>query len=145
MMTFFLGILEIESGRLTYCNGSHEPPYLLRGDINDPKKSDLIPLMDVNNFRLGQNSSTDYDQAEIILGSKDFILFYTDGIADIRNSSGKALGERNFIKTVLSTMNVRENPEEFIKSMNSKLNEYRNKSNLADDVTFFCVNYGGVA
>ena len=143
MMTFFLGIIDLETSQLTYCNASHEPPFLVSGETGPkPKKKDLVPLVDVNNARLGQAPDTHFDQAQVSLKENDFILFYTDGIADIKNSNGVSLGEREFLKVFLKSLEHKENPELFVQSMNSTLAEYRNQSSLIDDVTFFCIKYG---
>ncbi len=142
MMTFFLGVIDLEASTLSYCNASHEPPFLVKGDNPTPKKKDLIPLMEVNNARLGQAPTSTYEQAQLQMDADDFILFYTDGIADIRNPKGVSLGERDFLKVVLKSMPQRKNPSLFVQSMNASLNEFRADSGLIDDVTFFCVKYG---
>lgn len=145
MMTFFLGIIDLETSVLTYCNASHEPPFVVKGDVPKPKKRDLIPLNEVNNARLGERPDTIYEMSQIQIESKDFFFFYTDGIADIRSPKGKVLGDRDFIKMVLESMINRNRPEAFIETMTHSLDSYRQKTNLYDDVTFFCVKYGDVA
>lgn len=145
MMTFFLAVIDTKASKLTYCNASHEPPFFIRTEKADLKKRDLSPLMDVNNFRLGQSASTVYDQKEISLEPNDFIIFYTDGIPDIRNPKGESLGERDFLKIILSSGNTRHNPAVFVQTMTSALQAFRSDAGLIDDVTFFCVKYEGVA
>ncbi len=144
MMTFFLGVIDLETSTFSYCNASHDPPYLVKSQSANSslKKKDLIPLMEVNNSRLGQSPTTKYDKAQLSMDQNDFILFYTDGISDIRNPRGESLGERNFIKILLQSLESRENPEKFVQSLNGNLQNYRSKSELVDDVTFFCVKYG---
>lgn len=145
MMTFFIGIIDLQTNQMTYSNASHESPYLVRGKNTISSKKDLIPLLSVNNERLGHKKDTRYDQDSIQLEPHDFMFFYTDGIADIRNSEGQSLGERQFIKTVIKTMEYRSNPETFVKTLNSNLSEFRQLSSLPDDVTYFCVRYDGAA
>jgi sigma-B regulation protein RsbU (phosphoserine phosphatase) len=145
MMTFFLAVIDLETSTLNYCNASHEPPFLVKGGIDQPKKKDLIPLMEVNNSRLGQSPTSDYDQYAMDIEPDDFLLFYTDGIADIQNPKGVALGEREFLKIILKSLTGREHPEKFIQEMNQSLSDYRRNTNLVDDVTFFCVKYQGRA
>jgi sigma-B regulation protein RsbU (phosphoserine phosphatase) len=54
LMTFFIGIIDIETGKLTYSNASHEFPYIVPQKAN-LKKRDLIPLCDTQlGKRLGQ-------------------------------------------------------------------------------------------
>ncbi|MEY4617705.1 MAG: Sigma factor sigB regulation protein rsbU [Pseudomonadota bacterium] len=145
MMTFFLGIIDTETGVFTYCNASHEAPYLLKADIQKPRKKDLKPLIDVNNARLGQDPATVYEQTSFQLDPNDFIFFYTDGIADIQSPSGQSLGEREFLRIILETMPERSNPPKFVNMMNNSLQSYRTNTTLVDDVTFFCVKYGDAA
>jgi sigma-B regulation protein RsbU (phosphoserine phosphatase) len=142
MMTFFLGIIDTETSTLTYTNASHEPPFLVKGNVSTPKKKDLVPLMEANNARLGQDPTTTYEQVQVPLVPDDFVLFYTDGIADILNPEGVPLGEREFLKVILKSFNEHRDPEYFVNSLNASLNHYRANSGLVDDVTFFCVKYG---
>lgn len=145
MMTFFLGIIDTETSTMTYCNASHEAPYLVKAETEKPKKRDLIPLIDVNNARLGQDPHSVYEQKQIDLDLGDFIFLYTDGIADIKNPAGQSLGEREFLKVVLESMQKRKNPPAFVNTMNQSLKGFRKNSGLIDDVTYFCVKYGDAA
>lgn len=147
MMTFFLGIIDLETSHFSYCNASHDPPYLVKfnADSTTVKKRDLLPLMDVNNSRLGQSPNTVYQKAQFKIDENDFILFYTDGVSEIRNTEGEPLGERNFIKIFLHSLENREFPDRFVQSFNENLQNFRANTELVDDVTFFCVKYGRVS
>lgn len=76
MMTFFLGVIDLETSTFSYCNASHDPPYLVKSQSANSslKKKDLIPLMEVNNSRLGQSPTTKYDKAQLSINKT--ILFY---------------------------------------------------------------------
>lgn len=145
MMTFFLAVIDPETGTCTYCNASHEAPYLLKAHVENPRKRDLIPLIDVNNARLGQDPATIYEQTSFQLDPEDFIFFYTDGVPDIQSPDGTSLGEREFIRIILETMPERKDPKKFVSTMNNTLQTFRTNTTLIDDVTFFCVKYGGAA
>lgn len=142
-MTFFLGCLDLDSGEMTYSNASHDPPYLLKKpDDGKIKKKNLIPLMDVNGPRLGERDESDYQVAKVQLDPGDQIFFYTDGIMDIQNPSGENLGERAFLKSLLNSINDGENPEERVLYLRNMIEEYRQNSELIDDVTMFLLHYG---
>jgi serine phosphatase RsbU (regulator of sigma subunit) len=64
-------------------------------------------------------------------------LFYTDGIPDIQSPSGKAWGERQFIKAILATNSGSPPVSESVAGMVSLFQDYRQKANLIDDITFF--------
>lgn len=145
MMTFFLGVLNLKTGKLTYANASHDPPYLLRKMDQPLTKKDLVPLMDVNGPRLGDKKGSTYQETEIQLNSQDTILFYTDGVLDVQDAEGKPWGERQFLKSVMAVNATTGSVEEKVDLLRLRIAEYREASELIDDVTLFMCQYEDVA
>lgn len=139
MMTFFLASYDRQTSQLTYANASHESPFLIRKGEQKLKKKDLIPLNDVNNPRLGQDRDTKYKEVTLQLEDGDKIFFYTDGISDIRNSQGDALGEREFIKALIDANQGFPVIDIAVEKFVHRITEYRNNTTLIDDVTFFMI------
>lgn len=139
MMTFFLASFDVETHELIYANASHEAPFLIKQGDGDLKKSALIPLNEVTNPRLGQDRETVYQQITLKLDPNDSIFFYTDGIPDIKSPGGEMWGERNFIKTLVSSFKDYPTPEVGVQRFVDQFSEYRQSSALVDDVTFFVV------
>lgn len=137
MMTFFLACYDPRSRELTYANASHESPYLIKRGDSPPKKRDLIPLNEVNNPRLGQSRETRYQQTVVSLTEGDRILFYTDGIPDIQNPKKEAWGEREFIKSVLSSNKDYAPIDEAVARLTKSFQIHRQAAPLIDDITFF--------
>jgi sigma-B regulation protein RsbU (phosphoserine phosphatase) len=137
MMTFFLAIVDLDTLVMTYCNASHEFPFLIKNTEKPPKKKDIIPLLDVTSPRLGQNRNTKYTQSTLNVDVGDLFLFYTDGIADIKNLNNEPFGERNFIKAILESLKDYPNPIVAIDRLKHNLYSFRQDTPLADDVTFF--------
>jgi sigma-B regulation protein RsbU (phosphoserine phosphatase) len=136
-MTFFLASYDHRTRKLSYANASHEAPFLMHEHGAPFKKSDLIPLNEVNNPRLGQSRDTVYEQTEVQLEPLDRILFYTDGLSDIQNPQKKPWGEREFVKTILASnsggVSVQESAAKLVKAFS----DFRQQAPLIDDVTFF--------
>lgn len=142
MMTFFLGVLDLNTGVLVYANASHDPPYLIRPQNNKAlTKRDLVPLMDEVGPRLGDGKAGAYKQVSVNLEPGDILFFYTDGVMDVQNSSGKAWGERSFIKSLLQALGGCDEPKESLETLKASIGEYREESDLIDDVTFFICQY----
>jgi sigma-B regulation protein RsbU (phosphoserine phosphatase) len=137
MMTFFLAVVDLDTLVMTYCNASHEFPFLIKNTEKPPKKKDLIPLLDVSNPRLGQSRNTKYTQSTLNVDEGDLFLFYTDGIADIKNLKNEVFGERNFIKVILESLKDYPNPLVAIDRLKQNIYSFRQDTPLADDVTFF--------
>ncbi|MFN7903926.1 MAG: PP2C family protein-serine/threonine phosphatase, partial [Pseudobdellovibrionaceae bacterium] len=144
MMTFVLASLDVKTGELVYVNASHEAPFLLRRNENQPiKKKDLILMNENNNPRLGQGRDSKYTSSTIQLLDQDCFIFYTDGIADIQTKEGKSWGERDFIKNLIESFNQTSGPIAFKNDFVQRMKNYRQESALVDDVTFFVVKYAG--
>ena len=139
MMTFFLGMIDLETREMSYSNASHEAPYLLHLKPGVLKKKDLIPLNDVNSPRLGQDRETTYQQTKVQLEPGDRILFYTDGIPDIQNPALEPWGERNFLKAFLQSIEDFPEANVSVQRLVTLFTEHRQQSGLVDDITFFIV------
>jgi len=142
MMTFFLGIYNRKTKILTYANASHDPPFLLRYKEGVLKKKDLEPLNESVGNRLGQSASSAYEIVQVQLSSKDRIFFYTDGLADVSNLKNEPWGERECLKTYLKLNenfpNIFQIRDDFVNTFQ----QFRQKKDLKDDVTFFTLEIG---
>lgn len=147
LMTFFIGCIDLKTFELTYANASHEPPYLIRAHSRGATitKKDLEPLIEANGARLGDKRSSKYTEAKVQLNENDTIILYTDGIVDLQNQSGKAWGERGFIKSICESSSTDLSADVKIEKLISKMNSYRENKELVDDITFLMCQYGGAA
>ena len=75
-VTSWLGILELETGRLTYCSAGHNPPVLIRLD------QDPVLLTTKQCLVLGAREGIAYTSDEIVMEPGDRILLYTDGVTE---------------------------------------------------------------
>jgi phosphoserine phosphatase RsbU/P len=142
-MTFFLAAFDLSTGLLTYCNASHDPPYLMkkRPDMK-LKKKDLIPLMDVNGPRLGEKPDTIYKETSIQMQPGDFLFCYTDGILDIQNPALEKWGERTFLKTLIDITNLEDKSAEAkVQTLIKTTSDFRQGAELLDDVTLMMIEF----
>lgn len=138
MMTCFLGVIDKGTHVLTYINASHEPSMLLK-QSNEISKDDFIYLNESNNPRLGQSRETEFKSSQIQLSKHDRIIFYTDGVTDIRNPDGKLYSERLFLKDLASFYNQTKDLDTYFDLFTERIDQFRNKTELYDDVTFFII------
>ncbi|MCB0389942.1 MAG: SpoIIE family protein phosphatase [Bdellovibrionales bacterium] len=141
LMTFFLAIVDPETGRIDYANASHEFPYIIP-DKPGLKKKDLIPLCDTKpGKRLGEDPSSHYEEGHYQLDPGDSILFYTDGIIDLQDIDGNELGEREFIKAILTSASKSPHISGKVDSLKKIIKDYRGNALLVDDITLFWAQY----
>lgn len=139
MMTFCLAIYDLKTHKLHYTNASHEAPFLIPRDAEPLKKKHLLPLNESTFSRLGQDPESVYEVSSLDVAPGDRVFFYTDGLPDIQNPSGEIWGEREFLKTLVQVHQVRKSAVDTVSEITQIFQEYRKKSELKDDVTFFMI------
>lgn len=141
LMTFFIASMDLKTGEMTYANASHEPPYMIRAAEGKVTKKNLEPLIDVGGARLGDKRDSVYQEGKIQLNKGDAILFYTDGIVDLKNLDGKAWGERGFIKSICEMATNKKDVDGRITNLKTSISDYRQATDLPDDITLFLCQY----
>jgi sigma-B regulation protein RsbU (phosphoserine phosphatase) len=89
--TLFYGILDLDRRSLRYSNAGHVPPFVIR-------ENGTIALLSEGGMVLGVFSDAQYEEAEILLGAGDRIVFVTDGITEAADSLGDDFGEDRLIR-----------------------------------------------
>ncbi|MFN0150857.1 MAG: SpoIIE family protein phosphatase [bacterium] len=92
-VTFFYGVLDVESRVLTYSNAGHNPPLLIRAD-------GTALALDNAGLLLGVSPETSYEDVRVVLESGDLLLLYTDGVTDELNPSDDIFGMERLEKTL---------------------------------------------
>lgn len=145
MMTFFLACIDKQTGEMTYVNASHEPPLLVHPSEEPPDRDAFIPLNDVNNPRLGENQGHEFKQASIQLQAGDRLIFYTDGVVDVKSPEHKNWGERRFLKSLAAEMSQTTETAPALEGVVHQLHSFRSETPLDDDVTLVLCTFKGAA
>jgi sigma-B regulation protein RsbU (phosphoserine phosphatase) len=147
LMTFFIAAIDMKTGEMAYANASHEPPYIIRARSDGGKitKKDLEPLIEANGPRLGDRRSAKYVEERVQLKPGDTILFYTDGIVDLKSPDGKVWGERGFVKSICESAMAGKTADHKIEKLKTNISQFRQNTELIDDITLFVCQYGEVA
>ena len=131
-VTLFYGVLEPETGLLTYSNAGHPPPFL----FNPDGASGTIALPD-SGMPLGVSEDALWQKGiqEILPGS--MLLLYTDGVVDAQNPFGEFLGEEgmlNIIQTRIgqSAISIQE-------ALITTLVDFAGAESQSDDITLMTI------
>jgi sigma-B regulation protein RsbU (phosphoserine phosphatase) len=81
-LTLFVGVLDIETGVLNYCNAAHNHPYIIRAD------GSVSVLADTHGLPLGIYKNKPYVGNAVVLRKDDMIFLYTDGVIDACDKNG---------------------------------------------------------
>ena len=94
-VTIFYGVLDTETGLLTYSNAGHPPLYLFSPD----GKPGTISLPD-SSMPLGVSGEARWQQGLQEIPPGAMLLLYTDGVIDAQNPFGEFLGEQGMLNII---------------------------------------------
>ncbi len=132
-LTLFLGVLNVKTGVLNFCNAAHYYPLILKqgGKVTELKLSHGLPL--------GLYPNKDYKDAKMILDPGDIIVLYTDGVTEVHNVQGKQFGTDR-LKEGLKKM-AGLSPEEIVKELNNQLETFQGEQQQHDDICLLVIKY----
>ena len=94
--TFYFGIYDGATGRLTYTNAGHPPPILIRDGT--------VLRLETNGMVVGAFPFAEYGESRIELMPGDLLVCFTDGITEPENEYGEMFGEERLIELLVKTL-----------------------------------------
>jgi sigma-B regulation protein RsbU (phosphoserine phosphatase) len=123
--TFFFAIYDPDTGLITYTNGGHLQPVLIRNGAPT--------LLDVNGTVVGAFPFSKYEESKLELLSGDLLVCYTDGITEPENEYGEMFGEERLIALVAK--NASMDDAGIIESVMEAVRQWTGAPELFDDMT----------
>ena len=130
-VTIFLGLLDLQTGHLSFCNAGHNPPILGDGD-HGGDFIDMIP-----NAPIGILPGLEFrgEEIESIKGRPLFI--YTDGLNEAENPSHEQFGDDRLL-SFLRSCNY-ESAKQVIETIAADVERHRDGAEPNDDLTMMCI------
>ncbi len=132
-VTLFVGILDIRSGVLDYCNAAHNYPYILHSDgsIDVLSKSHGLPL--------GIYKYKPYKSSSIELRDEDMLILFTDGVINASNSYNQHYGTEKLERNIQNLYNL--TAEETVSKLLKSILIFQGDSRQADDISILVLKY----
>lgn len=133
-LTLFLGILDLETGILDYCNAAHEYPYILQHGgrtIHALSKSHGLPL--------GIYKEKTYRSSTVELLFGDMLVLFTDGVINSRNMNDKHYGTQRLVKTIRTLNDL--TAEESVSKILRSISLFEGNQPQSDDITLLAIKY----
>lgn len=135
-LTLFLGIINLKTGELEYCNANHLPPII----ISDNKQ--ITTLDDQQNESLGLNYETHFNTSKIILNQNDLILLFTDGVTEAINEDADFYGINRLTESIKG-FNHKETTKKTTEFLINEVKTFIGNTEHTDDITILTVKYKG--
>ncbi|MBQ2168714.1 MAG: SpoIIE family protein phosphatase, partial [Prevotella sp.] len=134
-VTFFIGVLDLPSGRLRYCNAGHDFPFI----VSQSAEQVVSPLPVKPNLPIGLFDDFHYEKQEIYLEYDTTLFLYTDGLTEAKNKVHKQFDTDRIAETLNNNANAL--PEEIIQKMNEQVHLFVEDAEQSDDLTMLAIKY----
>ena len=130
-VTFWLGLVDLTTGHLTFCNAGHNPPVIGGGEEHGTLL-DMIP-----NPPIGIMPGMEYinEEVETIKGRPLFI--YTDGLNEAENKENEQFGDDRLLEILRNSRFT--SAQQIIESLSAEVEAHRQGAEPNDDLTMMCL------
>ena len=130
-VTLFIGLVNLTTGHLSFCNAGHNPP-VIGGGEHHGEFLQMLP-----NFPIGVLSGLQFQGEEIdsIKGRPLFI--YTDGLNEAENLKNEQFSDDRLLDILRNTHF--ETARQVIETLAVEIEHHRNGADPNDDLTMMCL------
>ena len=131
--TAFLGILDLKTGELNFCNAGHNAPFIISGDGK-------ISYVNVQpNLPLGLMGEFPYVGQDMMIEKSTKLYLYTDGVNEAENKENKQLGDAKLVS--LLRANASNEPGEIVEKIFEEIIRHADGATQSDDITMMCIKF----
>ena len=130
-VTFWLGMLDLQTGHLDFCNAGHNPPVIGGGD----SKGEFLKME--ANAPIGLWPDLKYvgEEIDTIKGRPLFI--YTDGLNEAENPQQEQFGDKRLLDMLRNTHF--DSAQQVVDTLKAEVEKHRNGAEPNDDLTMMCL------
>lgn len=133
-VTAWMGIIDLNTGKITYANAGHCPPVIVRNGV--PEVLSCKPC-----FILGGMENMEYPDFEIKLEKGDIIYLYTDGVTEAENVTNELYGTERLLNVIRGNYNC--DMKEFCDNIEKDIHDFEKGNEQFDDLTMLALRYKG--
>lgn len=133
-VTLFIGILDLQTGRLDYCCGGHEPPLVFADGV------EFLPI--AHRLPVGALDETVYVGQTIQLAPQTTLLLFTDGLTEAFNEA-KEMFERSRVKETGRQIlaDGQTQPRQIVERMKAAVEAFVGDADQSDDLTMLAIQF----
>lgn len=132
--TLFCGVLDMETGMLSYCNAGHNAPILMTKGSTDFMKP-------CTNLPAGAIADFSYQTESVQMQKDDALFLYTDGVTEAENKAMELFGDSHTLGIVelLKDASMKEMADGVFDAVKT----FADGNEQSDDITMLCLRWKG--
>ena len=127
-VTMFVGVLDLVTGHLDYCNAGHETPIVAGQPLN------IKP-----NLPVGALSYWNYEGQQTQLQAGDMLFLYTDGLSEAKNTADQQFGRNHVAQLACEHSN--DTARQLVEFMMDEVKRHAGDAEQSDDITLLAIRW----
>ena len=133
-VTLLVGVLDLPTGRLHYCNAGHDAPLLIGAGVGELPCDPNIPVGFMPTWKYS------LQEARIFTGTT--ILLFTDGLTEAMNADYEQFQMERVNEVANRALsNQQQSPRQLIAQMTDAVHEFVGDAEQSDDLTMMAIQY----
>ena len=133
-VTLFVGVLDLPTGRLHYCNAGHDAPLLVGAGVGELPCDSNIPV--------GFMPTWKYSLQEAQIFTDTTILLFTDGLTEAMNTNYEQFQMERVNDVANRALAKQEQePRQLISLMTDAVHQFVGDAEQSDDLTMMAIQY----
>jgi serine phosphatase RsbU (regulator of sigma subunit) len=134
-VTIFYGILHVRSGMVEYCNGGHNPPYVLS------PQGTVVPISSAKGMALGVVPNTPYQARQLQLHAGESLFLYTDGLTEAMDRAYNLFSDHRLLACLQDLSDAV--PADLVRGAVGAIKRFTAGAEQSDDITALAIQYLG--
>ena len=133
-VTLFVGVLDLTTGQMQYCNAGHILPVLIGAGIG------ILPCD--TNIPVGLQALWPFTLQEVDIKHQTTIFLYTDGLTEAEDAQQRQFGTQRMLQVLRTQLETRQHsPQALIDSLVDTVGAFADGDEQSDDLTMLAVQY----
>ena len=133
-VTLFVGVLDLPTGRLHYCNAGHDAPLLVGAGVGELPCDANIPVGFMPTWKYS------LQEAKIFTGTT--ILLFTDGLTEAMDANYAQFQMERVNDVAFQALSQQQQePQQLIARMSQAVHEFVGDAEQSDDLTMMAIQY----
>ncbi|MBR3079835.1 MAG: SpoIIE family protein phosphatase [Prevotella sp.] len=132
--TLFIGVLDLPTGHLHYCDAGHDAPIII-------SHTGLQTLECNPHLPVGIFDDVKYNVQETFLAGGSTLFLYTDGLTEAMNAGHKQFGLQRINDVLKECVERQSSPKDILEDMTKAVHLFVKGAEQSDDMTLLAIHY----
>ena len=134
-VTLFVGVLDLQTGLLRYCNAGHDAPLLI-----GLQRVGVLPCD--SNLPIGVMADFDFSEQTILIDKYTTIFLFTDGLNEAENCHQKQFSDDRIMNVAQGLLGMgHHRPTQVVRHMTDAVHTFVGTAEQSDDLTMLAIQY----